>query len=197
MTKIAKDNVKTPVTDYDVHPLITNRWSPRAFADKAIDDEQLLELFEAARWAPSAFNEQPWKYVYAHKGSQGFDQLWDCLTVGNQPWTRHASVLVVAMIHTNYQKNGIPNAWAQHDLGLANAQLFLQATYRNIYGHMMAGFDQSKLTELLSLDSTTQPICMMALGYLGDPEHLEEPYKAREMSRRTRKPVNEFVTLLS
>lgn len=188
--------IKEAKTDVDIHPLIAKRWSPLAFADKMISDNQMKELFEAARWAASAYNEQPWHYAYAFRGTEGFDTLWNCLAEGNQPWTRHASVLVAAMIKTNFSSNGKPNPWAKHDLGLANAQLLMQAGSNDIYGHMMAGFDAAALSASLSIEATMQPVCMMALGFLGDPEQLGEGYKKRETSPRSRFSIDDFTTII-
>jgi nitroreductase len=185
-------DIKAPDTQTELAPLIRKRWSPRSFSDRPVSTEQVKNLLEAARWAASANNEQPWRYTFAIKGTPGFEQLWNCLAPGNQPWTKDAAVLLVAMKRNTFQKNGKPNPWAEHDLGLANAQLLLQAAHRDIYGHMMAGFDKDKVNDLLSLDETVEPVCMMALGYLGEAEALEEPYKTRELTPRTRLPIEEF-----
>ncbi|MEO1257157.1 MAG: nitroreductase family protein [Bacteroidota bacterium] len=184
--------IKQPDVAHDIHPLIQKRWSPRSFSGQTISEEQLDELFEAARWSASANNEQPWLYIYAFRGTPEFEQLWNCLLPGNQPWTKQAAVLMVALARKTFAKTGKPNPWAIHDLGMANAQLFLQAAHRNIYGHMMAGFDKTKTASLLTLDDDVEPICMAALGYLGEVEALQEPYKSRELSRRERLPVKQF-----
>lgn len=192
MEVVSTLQIKTPETEHDVHSLITKRWSPRSFSDQAIATDQLNSLFEAARWSASANNEQPWEYVYAHQGTPGFDQLWDCLMPGNQPWTQKAAVLVVAIQRNTFAKTGKTNPWATHDLGMANAQLMLQAAHQDIYGHMMAGFDASKTKEALNLSDDQRPICMIALGYLGEAEALEKPYLSRELSPRNRLSINQF-----
>ena len=179
--------------EHEVNELIRKRWSPRSFSEKAIDQTTISQIFEGARWAASAFNEQPWQYVYAHRGTKGFDQLWDCLMPGNQPWTKSAAVLFVAMVRKQYAKNGKDNHWAEHDLGLANGQLLMQAMDLDVYGHLMAGFDQGKVTEILNLDNSIKPVCMGALGYLGSPEKLEEPLRSRETAKRTRNPIHTFI----
>lgn len=189
-------NVKAAVVQTDVHPLIQKRWSALAFSEQQITDEQIEELFEAASWAASAYNEQPWHYFYARRGTDGFEQLWSCLKAGNQPWTKAASVLFVA-VHTNtFAMNNMPNSCAAHDLGMANAQLLLQAVHRDIYGHLMAGFDVEKVRQLLKLGENSTPLCMGALGYLGDADSLTDAYKNREKSPRNRKPVSSFTTQL-
>ena len=184
--------IKTPIVQTDIHPLIQKRWSPLAFADKPISEGQMEELFEAAAWAPSAFNEQPWEYVYAHRGTEGFEKLWSCLAQGNQPWTKSASVLLVALYKNTFSRNGKPNPWGSHDLGMASAQLLLQAVHRDIYGHLMAGFDKAKLSALLNLEENVSPVCMGALGYLGHAESLDGAFKTRELSARSRQPVSVF-----
>jgi nitroreductase len=188
MQQIKIANTNTPVLD-----VIRNRWSARAFSDREITTQELDTLFEAAGWAASANNEQPWEYVYAHRGTEAFDKLWACLMPGNQPWTKHAAVLIVSIARKTFEANGKENFWALHDLGMANANLFLQATSMHIYGHPMAGYDKAKLIETLQLGDNQYPGTMIALGYLGDAEQLEEPFKARELTARSRKPTAAFV----
>jgi len=188
--------IKKPKVQTEIHPLIQKRWSALSFADKQIDKMQMEELFEAASWAASAYNEQPWEYVYAHRGTEGFVQLWSCLNEGNQPWTKSASVLFVAIQKNIFTNTGKPNDWASHDLGMANAQLLLQAVHRDIYGHLMAGFDKEKLNQVLNLAENSNPVCMDALGYLGNADTLTDAYKTREQSPRSRKRVSTFTKKL-
>ena len=188
--------IKKPTIHTDIHPLIQKRWSALSFADKAIGEAQMEELFEAASWAASAYNEQPWQYIYAHRGTEGFENLWLCLNEGNQPWTKAASVLFVAIHKNTFSNNGKHNDWASHDLGMANAQLLLQAVHRDIYGHLMAGFDKDTLRQVLNLDEDCTPVCMGALGYLGDENALAGSYKTREQSPRSRNPVSKFAKKL-
>lgn len=191
MTSTEKKSVQPsrPIVD-----LIHERWSPRSFDDKQISDNDLMRLFEAARWAPSASNEQPWQYFFAHRGSAEFNQLWECLKPGNQPWAEKAATLVVCVARTQYIKYGTYNEWAEHDLGMANQNLILQARAMDIYGHFMGGFEKDKTTALLNLSDDQKPICVVALGYLGDEEQLSEPFYTRELTPRSRRPIDEFVT---
>ena len=184
------------MTKYQIHPLLEKRWSPRAFSTAPVPEEEVNEIFTAASWAASAMNEQPWRYVYALRGTEGFDSLWNCLADGNKPWTKQAAVLFVAIKVDTFLENGKPNNWAMHDVGMANAQLLLQATSKDIYGHLMAGFSSDKVKELLQLEENHTPVCMGALGYLGDADSLDEPYQSREKAPRTRKSLDEFVTKL-
>ena len=141
-------------------------------------------------------NEQPWEYYYAHRGSDGFQKIWECLMPGNQPWAKNAAVLVVAVSRNTHAANGKHNVTALHDLGMANATLLLQARSLGIFGHPMGGFDPAKATALLQLDENRSPVCVFALGYLDDPEKLEEPFKTRELTPRSRKPVEEFARIV-
>lgn len=184
--------IKTPTTQFSVAPFITARFSPRSFAEKPIAQAALNALFEAASWAPSANNEQPWSYHFAHRGSDGFQQLWECLMPGNQPWAKNAAVLAVTSTRKLFAASGKPNVSAEHDLGMANANLLLQARALEIFGHPMGGFDKAKTAALLGFDENTQPVCIIALGYLDDPEKLEEPFLTRERTPRSRKAVGEF-----
>ncbi len=188
--------IKKPDTQFELHPLIARRWSPRSFSEKTMDDSLIEEIFEAARWAPSANNEQPWQYVFARRDTDGFNALLDCLAGGNQPWAKSAAVLFVALSRDFFLRNGKKNRWAHHDLGLANTQLLIQAASRDIYGHLMAGFDHGKVIELLKVSEGIRPVCMGALGYLGDPSALQEPYKTRELTERSRRPLREILSEL-
>lgn len=184
--------MKHALTTYPVHELIRKRWSPRSFASYPVAPETLEQVFEAASWAASAMNEQPWRYVFAHHADQeAFQKMVDCLLPGNQPWAKNAPVLVLALAKTHYD-NGNPNGAALHDLGLANANLMLEATALGLHGHFMGGFDAAKTRETFQLPDTLQPVAFIALGYLGEAEQLEEPFLSREKAPRQRKPVSEI-----
>ncbi|HMW40194.1 MAG: nitroreductase family protein [Saprospiraceae bacterium] len=186
-------NIKQATAQYELLPEIKNRWSARAFDGSPLSVTELNTLLEAAAWAPSANNEQPWIYYYAHRNTEAFKSLWDCLVEGNRPWTAQAAVLMIACTRTTFEQTGKHNGSAEHDLGLANANLLTQATGMNIYGHIMGGFDRAKATALLQLPDNIRPMYMIALGKLGDPASLEEPYKSRELAPRSRKPLDEIV----
>ncbi|WP_297090452.1 nitroreductase family protein [uncultured Draconibacterium sp.] len=181
---------------YTIHPLLEKRWSPRSFSAEPVSAEDVNKIFAGASWAASAMNEQPWQYVYALRGTPGFDTLWACLLPGNQPWAKKAAALFASLQRNTYEKNDKPNRFALHDVGMANAQLLLQAGAKGIYGHLMGGFDSEKLSTVLNLKENVSPVCMGALGYLGEPDDLEEPYRSRELAPRTRKALEEFVTKL-
>jgi nitroreductase len=185
-------DIKFPNVKTEIHPLIKKRWSPRSFSDQPIQESITEELLEAASWAASASNEQPWVYFYAHKGTEGFQKMWECLMPGNQPWAKDASVIFAACYRKTFASSGKTNGSAPHDLGMANAQLMLQAAHRDIYGHFMGGYYAEKLRESLQLEEDLESACMGVLGYLGEPEKLEEPFKTRELTERSRNPVSSF-----
>ncbi len=194
---IDTNTLKLARTTHDVLPLIRERWSARAFSDKPITDDMMRTLIEAASWAPSAMNEQPWRYRYALRGTEWFDLLWACLGPGNQPWAKNAAALGVCsgikLLHRNNEPN---HAW-QHDVGLANAQLLLQATSMDIYCHLMGGFDHAKANATLAIDTAQEEIvCFIALGHLGHAEQLIEPFHTREITQRTRRPLEETIVVL-
>lgn len=186
-------HIKIATTKHDVLDLIKNRWSPRSFSDKEISEKDLHTILEAAGWAASANNEQPWQYYYASKGNPGFVQITDTLAGGNKPWAQHANVLIVAVARKTFEANHAENVAAIHDLGMANAHLLLQASSLDIYTHMMGGFDRAKISATLGLTENQTPVAVIALGYLDDAEKLEEPFKTREITPRSRKPLSDFV----
>jgi nitroreductase len=188
-------NAQKQVTpDHPVHELITKRWSPYAFADRAVSDDDIRSLFEAARWAASSYNEQPWRYIMATRASaDGFASLLSCLVEGNQPWAKAAPVLALGCTSLNFARTGQPNAAAIHDLGLASASLTLEATARGLLVHQMIGILPDRARELYGIPDGVQPLTALAIGYPGDPNTLPESYKPRDLAPRARKPLPEFV----
>lgn len=184
---------KIPTTHGPVMEALKNRWSPRSFSEQPISPEDMDTMIEAATWAFSSANEQPWRYAIAHSGSPLFDQFFQFLLPGNQLWCKNAAVLLVCMVETLSMRDGKPNFWAQHDLGAANFALMLQANALGVYGHVLGGFDRERAKRELELPTTVEPIAMMALGYLDVPEKLQEPFLTRELTPRTRKAVAEVV----
>ena len=180
--------------DHPIHELIARRWSPYAFADRAVSEDDLRSLFEAARWAASSYNEQPWTYILATKGEpDAFDRLLSCLVEGNQGWAADAPVLALGCTSLRFTRNGKPNAAAIHDLGLASATLTLEATARGLVVHQMIGILPDKARELYLIPEGVQPVTGLAIGYAADPSTLSEKYRERDLAPRSRKPLNEFV----
>jgi nitroreductase len=185
---------KRAPTDYPVHDLITERWSPRAFGDKPVAPDVLASLFEAARWAPSSSNEQPWAYIFATKDdAEDFAKLVSVLVPANVTWAQHAPVLALAVAKMAFEKSGAPNRNAQYDVGAASAWLTAEATTRGLFVHQMAGFDPDKACQVFAIPAGWEPIAAIAIGYPGDPDSLPQPLRDREVAPRTRKPLSTFV----
>jgi nitroreductase len=185
---------KLAPSDFPVHELIRERWSPRAFAGKPVPQDALHSIFEAARWAPSSNNEQPWAYLVATRDDQeNFEKMLSVLVEFNAAWARSAPVLAIAVAHLTFVKNNAPNRNAQYDTGAASAWLSVEATARGLAVHQMAGFDPEKARQLFGIPAGWEAIAALAIGYPGDPASLPQPLKDREMAPRTRKPIAEFV----
>lgn len=181
------------MTDHPVHELIRRRWSPRAFADRPVEPEKLASLFEAARWAPSSYNEQPWNYVYATKEHpEQFQRLLDCLVEGNQRWARKAPVLAISVAKLRFDHNGQPNRHALHDVGMATENLALQGVALGLAVHQMAGFHVDQARELLGIPEGYEPVAAIAVGYPANPESLSPEVREKELAPRTRKPAAQF-----
>jgi nitroreductase len=179
-------------TNRPVINLIRERWSPRSFSEKTISQEDMNTLLEAGSLAFSANNQQPWYYVYAYKGTDGFDALWSTLAAGNQPWAKSAAVLMISFARKVNDK-GAPNPWSHHDLGAANATMVLQALSMGIYAHLMAGFSKQAALEVTGIDADVwEPVAAIALGYPGQADALDEPYLSWEKAPRTRKSIEEI-----
>jgi nitroreductase len=177
-----------------VHELLRERWSPRAFADRGVDPEDLRALLEAAQWAPSCFNEQPWAFVVARReDGEEFERLLGCLVPGNQAWARSAAVLMLSVAKLRFERNGKPNRHAGHDVGLAVAQLTAQATALGLGVHQMAGFDADAARSTYSIPEGWEPMAAIAVGHPGDPDALPDGLRERELGPRSRKPLSDFV----
>lgn len=190
------NDIKIASTQNPVADLIRNRWSARSFSEKQISENDLDTILEAASWAASANNEQPWLYYSANKSSDAFNKIVDALAGGNQPWAKNAAAFIISVARTTFSKDNSPNAIALHDVGQANATLLLQASALGIHTHPMGGFNAEKIKTLLQLNEIQQPVIVIALGYLDEAEKLVEPFKTRELTARSRKPFSEFVTKL-
>lgn len=185
---------KLAPSDFPVHQLIRERWSPRAFADKPIPTDVLRSLFEAARWAPSSSNEQPWAYIVATKEDKAnFDKVLGALVEFNAGWAKNAPVLAIAVTELAFAKNHAPNRNAQYDTGAATALLSVEATARGLGVHQMAGFDPQKARQAFGIPLEWDAIAALAIGYPGSPDTLPQPLKDRELAPRMRKPISEFV----
>jgi nitroreductase len=185
---------KPAATEFPVHDLIRTRWSPRAFADKSVAPEVLASLFEAARWAPSCNNEQPWAFIVGSKEDpETFEKILGTLVEFNQGWASKAPVLAIAISQLDFAKNGQPNRNAQYDTGAAVSQLTTEAISQGLFVHQMAGFDAKKASEVFAIPAGWEPIAAFVIGYGGEPDNLPQGLREREVLPRTRKPLPEFV----
>lgn len=172
-----------------LHPLMAQRWSPRALdPDHELGAPQLAALLEAARWAPSASNSQPWRFAVAYRGTAEFDALLAALTDGNRQWAKNASALIVAVAET-VAPDGARRPWAVYDTGQAVAHLTLQGAAEGLVTHQMGGFDPPSVTDLLDLPSTTTPLVVVAVGRHDTDVPLDDPARARDASPRRRQPL--------
>jgi nitroreductase len=177
----------------DVHDLIKSRRSRRAFSSRAIEPEKIKSLFEAARWAPSSLNEQPWVYVYATKGQELWEKIFEPLNASNKVWAKEAPLLIVSFCKKNFSRNGFPNGAAKYDVGAANAFLSLQATHLGLNTHQMGGFDHQLLRQNLNVPDIFDEGVIIAIGYGGDVNQLPMHLQERETSPRMRNTQDEFV----
>jgi nitroreductase len=185
---------KPAPTQHQVHELIQHRWSPRAFSEQAVPADVLRSLFEAARWAASSSNEQPWAFlVTTSDEKENHEKMLSTLVEFNQGWAKHAPVLAIAVSELSFAKTGKPNRNAFYDTGAAVANLSAEATSRGLFVHQMAGFDSQKAIELFEIPSGWEPIAAFTIGYPGDPESLPETLRQRELAPRERKPLESFV----
>lgn len=177
-----------------IHELIDKRWSPRAFSDKAIEDEKIVKLFEAASFASSCFNEQPWRFISATKESaERYDLLLSCLVAFNQMWAKMAPMLVLTLVSKNFSQNGKLNHHARHDLGLAIGNMSVQAVSMDLYMHQMAGFSVDMARDIFEIPDDFDVVSMIAVGYLGNPDILPEDIKKMELNERDRKPLKKIL----
>jgi nitroreductase len=176
-----------------VLPIILERWSPRSFADSDVSADDLRTIFEAARWAPSSYNEQPWRFLVGHRNSETYNKILDALVPFNRDWAKSAPVLILGVAKTRFSHNDSPNNYAAHDLGAAMAYMALQAAALRLAAHQMAGFDWVKARESFAIPETYTMGSVMALGYQGELADLPEKFQAQEQAPRSRKPLSETV----
>lgn len=205
-------------TQYTVHDFIRGRWSPLAFSNRTVEQEKLLTLLEAARWAPSSYNQQPWSFIVATKDHPAdYELLLNCVFHENKRWAQNAPVLILSVAKHNFdlpnpvnpddtienlmhlvakidaKKGGEGNPHAFHDVGMAVENLTIQAIALDLFVHHMAGFYSDKAKSLFHIPQGYEPVSIMAIGYLGDSQKLPEELRLRERQPRIRKPLKDFV----
>lgn len=188
--------MKKPVeSSFPLQELIRERWSPLALTGKRIPAETLGSLFEAARWAPSSYNEQPWVFLIATQDQPDeFQRMASCLVEANRVWAQRAYCLAISCAKLDFARNGKPNRHAYHDVGLATQNLFIQAQSLGIACHPMAGFDPLAARELFQIPANVDPVAAMAIGYQADDlSGLDDGLKQRELAPRIRKPLTDVV----
>jgi len=184
---------KRAATDHPILDLLADRFSPYAFDPRPVENDKLLSCFEAARWAASSYNEQPWSFIVAEREDETeFARLLDCLVETNQAWAQHAGVLMLTVAARQFSRNGKPNRMAEHDIGLAVGNLTVQATSLGLAVHQMAGINPSKARQTFQIPDTHEPLTAIALGYAAAPSG-DSPLSERDRAPRSRKPLSEFV----
>ncbi len=189
------DHPKYATPDFPILPAIAHRWSPYAYDPRPVEAEKLKTCLEAARWAASSYNEQPWTFLLAKReDSAAFATMLDCLLEANQAWAKNAGVLLLTVTCTTFKLNGKPNRVCEHDIGLAAGNLVLQATALGLQGHQMAGIDIEKIRQTYNIPEGYEPFTGIALGYPLDVSQItDEKLKQQETSTRPRKPLSEIV----
>jgi nitroreductase len=185
---------KSAVFESPVLEVIQSRRSRRAYNEQPVEPEKINALFEAARWAPSSVNEQPWLYLYATKDQpELWNKIFDALNDSNKVWAKHAPLLILSLVRKKFIRNDMPNMSAKYDLGAANAFLSLQASHLGLNVHQMGGFYPDKANVNLNIPENYEPVVIMAIGYPGDVLSLPEHLQVRELAPRERYLRQEFV----
>ena len=187
-------NAKNATTDHPILKLLAERWSPYGFADRPVPEADLRSLFEAARWAASSYNEQPWNYlVAARENPAEFERMLGCLVEANQTWAKTAPVLVLGVVSLQFAKNKQDNRAAVHDLGLASGNLVIEATARGLSVHQMIGILPDKAREVYQIPEHYEAWTAMAIGYIAEPAKLPDSLRERDLTPRQRKRLSKFV----
>lgn len=179
-------------TEHNVNKIFPERWSPRAMSGEELSDEELFSLFEAARWAPSSYNNQPWRFVYAKKGSEHWDKFFDLLVDFNQQWCKNAAVLIVIVSKETFDYNNKTSKTHSFDTGAAWMSLALQGSLQGLVVHGMEGFDYNKTKEIFHISDAYQIEAMIAVGKPGKLEDLPKEMQEKEKPSK-RKQIKEIV----
>ncbi len=174
-----------------LHEIIEQRFSPMIFSDKAVSQDDVQTMLNAATWAASAYNAQPWRFIYGLKGSKTYDVLFNLMVEYNQSWAKTAPMLMLSIAEMKNSHSGDLNYWAMHDLGMAASSMALQASSMGIQFHQMGGFDMNKARAELAIPDAYAPVAMIAIGYPGDIASLEGDFKNRASEKRARKYIQE------
>lgn len=187
-TALQDSAVQHPVLD-----VIRSRWSPAIYSPRTVEPEKLLTMLEAARWAPSSYNEQPWSFLVARKEEpEEFARMLSCLVPGNVAWAQHVPVLMISVAKLHFNHSGAVNRHSFHDTGIATGFLMLQAASLGILAHGMAGFDAAKARELYGIPESHEAVAGIGLGYPGDEQAAPEELRKRNQ-RKPRRTLDQFV----
>lgn len=192
---MSENPVKQADPDHEILDYLAQRWSPYVFAPRPVEGEKLLSCLEAARWAASSYNEQPWSFIVAERDNEAeFTTMLGCLVEGNQGWAAQAGVLMLSVAQQTFSRNGKPNRACEHDIGLAAANLTVQATALGLVVHQMVGIEISKCRQTYRIPEGYAPLTGIALGYAGTAaQAADEQFAERDRASRQRKPLQEFV----
>lgn len=195
MTLVTDLTSRKAATEAPLIDPLADRWSPRAFdPDAVVEAETLRTVLEAARWAPSANNSQPWRFIVARRGTAAFATIHDAMAGFNKEWADSAAVLIVNIAETT-DAEGRTRPWARYDLGQAVAHLTVQAQHEGLHTHQMGGFDAQAIHDAFELPGTQEVVSITTLGRLGDVDQLNEVLREREVAPRQRMELGEFVTV--
>lgn len=186
---------KPATTQAPIHDVIANRWSPRAYdANKVVSQTQIISLLEAARWAPSCFGDEPWRFIVWDKNQDAaaWERAYDCIVPGNQTWAKDAPVFILICADSLFSHNQKPNRWSGYDTGAAAVSLCLQATSMGLATHQMGGFDGEKARAAFGIPEQVEMMSMLAVGYAADADTLSDELKERELAPRKRRPLAEL-----
>lgn len=179
---------------FSLNPSIEKRRSTVSFSSKPIEPQKIHLLFEAARWAPSSYNEQPWRFIYGtNDDPDNYGLLFNLLMEGNKEWVKNAPMIILSVAKLDFTLNGNPNFYARHDLGLATENLMVQAVHMGLMAHPMGGFDKKKAIADCGIPEGYEPVAMIAVGYPGEIHDLPENLRKRELTERVRKPQSDIV----
>jgi len=193
-TTRSRQHPKQADLSHPINPLLENRWSPYAFSDRPVTAENIASLFEAARWAPSSYNEQPWRYIVAtREDGEAFERLLSALAEPNREWARHAPVLALGIARKDYSRTGAANRHARHDLGQASANLTVEATARGLSVHQMGGILPDRARELYEIPDEYEAVTALAIGYVCDEPEDGDVLGDRDRAQRSRRPLTELV----
>lgn len=184
-----KANIK-----HGVLPCIEKRWSPMAFSEQPVEREKLLRIFEAGQWAPSSYNEQPWRFMLGVKGEGStWDKILGTCSGWNAKWAQHAPVLILLSGKKRFSKIDMDNIAWSYDVGAVSAYMTLQLTEEGLFSHQLVGFSQENAREVFNIPEEFDPLVVVAIGYRGNPENLPEDIASREENERTRNPLSEMI----